>query len=308
MQTTINDTCLFRGTGLHSGHPVEMTICPAPANHGIKFRRTDADISKDIPALWNYVIPSRLCTTLGFGNMPLVSTIEHVMFALAACGVHNALVCLDGPEVPIMDGSAEPFVSAIRACGTHKLREEVQVLRVLRPVAVSHGDARAELYPAALPRIEFEIDFDDPAIGKCHRTLQFGGKVPANMLSDSRTFCMNGDIEEMKARGLALGGSLDNAVVFDNGKVLTPGGLRHRDEPLRHKMLDAIGDLALAGAPILGQYIGRRAGHALTRELLVSLFAQKDAWEMVPLGADENDLIPSLSEDLTPHLDMVAAL
>lgn len=243
----------------------------------------------DIPALWNRAILSPLCTLIANDHGASVSTIEHVMAALAGCAVHNALIEVDGPEVPILDGSSAEFVAEILRAGLVNLRRPVQVLRILAPVEVREGKSFARLEPADMLEIDFRIDFADAAIGSQSKCLNMSNGAFVRELSDSRTFCRNADVIAMRERGLALGGSLHNAIVVDGDRILSPGGLRHADEPVRHKMLDALGDLALAGMPIIGRYIGERAGHSLTNRLLHALFAQTDAWSidpgLLPIGA-----------------------
>ncbi|QYX55890.1 UDP-3-O-acyl-N-acetylglucosamine deacetylase [Roseovarius sp. SCSIO 43702] len=282
MQTTIGQIAEFEGIGLHSGAPARLCIHPAAAGAGIRFRRLDvAAEAADIPALWDHVVQTPLCTRLENEHGTSVSTVEHVMAALMGCGIHNALVTVDGPEVPILDGSSISFVRGILTAGLTRLDAPVLALRVLKPVEVARGAARARLSPHDALLIEFDIDFADSAIGVQKKRLNMSNGSFVRELSDSRTFCRKADIDTMLANGLARGGTLDNAVVFDGDKVLSPGGLRHADEAVRHKMLDALGDLALAGAPILGHYEGSRAGHALTNELLRVLFATPGAVEWV---------------------------
>jgi UDP-3-O-[3-hydroxymyristoyl] N-acetylglucosamine deacetylase len=235
-----------------------------------------------IPARWGAVLRSPLCTKLQNSSGLTVSTVEHLMAALAGCGVHNALVEIDGPEVPILDGSAAPFVRGIMQRGLRRLHAPVRALEVLAEVTVRDGDATATIAPADTLRIDFEIDFTDAAIGFQRLGLVMNNGTFARELCDSRTFCRQSDVDAMRANGLALGGTPgENAVVFDGDKVLSPGGLRHADEPVRHKMLDALGDLALAGAPLIGHYTGVRAGHSLTNTLLRKLFATPDAVRMI---------------------------
>lgn len=295
MQNTIKSAIRFDGVGLHGGSPVRITLRPAVAGHGIWFRRTD--IRKGdamIPALYDAVERTALCTRLVNGAGVSVSTVEHLLAALAGTGVHNALIEIDGPEVPILDGSAAPFVRAIVARGLRRQAAPVVAFEVLATVTVEHAGARATLMPADRLRIEFHIDFDDPAIGRQSRSLDMANGAFARELCDSRTFCRLGDVQEMQRGGLALGGSLDNAVVVDGGRVLTPGGLRHSDEAVRHKMLDALGDLALAGGPVLGHYIGERAGHSLTNTLLRTLFATPGAVRPVICDAATTARLPGV--------------
>ena len=283
MQNTIKSPISFGGKGLHSGAPATLTIRPAGAHHGIWFSRMDVAVGdRLIPARWDAVNRSPLCTKLENATGLSVSTVEHLMAALSGCGIHNALIEIDGPEVPILDGSAAPFVRGIMQRGIRKLAAPVMAFEVLTEVTVREGDAEASIAPSDTLRIDFEIDFADPAIGHQQKSLVMNNGAFARELCDSRTFCRQADVDAMQANGLALGGnSGENAVVFDGDKVLSPGGLRHADEPVRHKMLDALGDLALAGVPLLGHYTGKRAGHALTNTLLRKLFATPGAVRMI---------------------------
>ena len=279
LQNTIDTTVSFIGTGLHSGRPAKLVIKPAPAGHGVKFVRVDIEVGDAVvPARCDAVEQTQLCTKIVNASGVYVSTIEHVMAALAGCGIHNALLEIDGPEVPILDGSAAPFVRKILETGTRKLEEPIWALKVLRSVEVHRGEAWARLSPADEMKIDFSIDFEDEAIGQQHKALNMANGSFVRELCDSRTFCRQSDVDAMRENGLALGGTLENAVVVEGNKVLSPGGLRHSDEAVRHKMLDALGDLALAGAPILGVYTGSRAGHAMTNALLRELFESEGAY------------------------------
>ena len=278
MQHTLRTSVTFKGVGLHSGAPATMVIRPAAAGYGIWFKRTDIALGDAmIPALYDAAEQTPLCTRLVNAAGVSVSTVEHVMAALSGCGVHNALIEIDGPEIPIVDGSAAPFVRGIMARGVQAQASPVLAYEVLRPVTVERDGARATLTPADRLKIEFHIDFADAAIGRQSKTLDMDNGAFARELCDSRTFCRRADVELMHENGLGLGGTLDNAVVVDGDTILTPGGLRHEDEAVRHKMLDALGDLALAGGPILGHYVGERAGHTLTNALLRELFATPGA-------------------------------
>ena len=306
MQTTIKSPVTFNGAGLHSGETARVTIRPASAEHGIWFKRTDIALGDVlIPARYDVVLQSPLCTKLVNAAGVSVSTVEHIMAALAGCGVHNALIEIDGPEVPILDGSAVAFVREIMRRGLQRLNAPVRAFEVLKPVTVTMGDATASLAPSAMMKIEFHIDFEDQAIGRQSKLLNMGNGSFARELSDSRTFCRQVDVDMMQANGLALGGAPGvNAVVFDGAQVVSPGGLRHADEPVRHKMLDALGDLALAGAPLIGHYTGTRAGHSITNQLLRTLFATPDAVRMVCCDADQAALLPGhgLHWDEIPHV------
>jgi UDP-3-O-[3-hydroxymyristoyl] N-acetylglucosamine deacetylase len=304
MQTTVKSVIRLSGIGLHSGRPVRLTIHPAGAHHGIWFRRTDVAGNGMIPARHDSVETSPLCTLLVNEAGVSVSTVEHVMAALSGCGVLNAIVELDGPEVPILDGSAAGFVRAILKAGIRRQAAPVHAIEVLRRVAVYSGDASATLEPADELEIDFSIDFADAAIGRQHKVLRLSNGTFVRELCDSRTFCRQDDVAAMHAVGKALGGSLDNAVVVDGDRVVNPGGLRHADEAVRHKMLDALGDLALAGAPILGRYTGIRAGHAMTNTLLHALFSDPLAYRVRTLSEAECRVLPGagLEKDVFVHL------
>ena len=292
MQTTLKREATLVGMGLHSGRPVRMVIRPATSG-GIRFRRVDvSDRDNLVPARWDLVTDTRLCTLLSNAAGVSVGTVEHVMAALAGTGVTHAIIDLDGPEVPIMDGSALRFVQAILRTGLKAVPGPLRAIRVLKPVADVQGEVVAELVPAETLSIDFAIDFPDAAIGRQARRLDMENGAFVHELADCRTFCRRVEVETMQANGLALGGSLDNAVVVEGDKVLNPGGFRRSDEFVRHKMLDALGDLALAGAPILGAYRGVRAGHGATNRLLRRLFATEGAWEEVTLDAEAARHLP----------------
>lgn len=295
MQNTLAKSVTFTGQGLHSGAPVRMVVTPAAEGHGIWFRRTDLPAADArIPARWDAVVPSRLCTLVSNASGASVSTIEHIMAALAGLAVSNAEIEIDGPEVPILDGSSVPFVAGLLSAGIVAQSAPVRALRVLRAVEVREGEAVARLEPADMLEIDFAIDFTDAAIGRQEKRLNMSNGAFVRELCDSRTFCRNAEVQAMREKGLALGGTLENAVVFEGDRVLSPGGLRHRDEPVRHKMLDALGDLALAGGPILGRYTGHRAGHALTNRLLRALFDTPGAWAWVDCAGRTGAKLPGM--------------
>lgn len=285
MQTTLKSQVAFEGIGLHLGEPVRVVLNPAAAGTGIVFRRVDLPEQPMLAAKWDSVIVSPLNTRLTNESGVTVSTIEHLMAALSGCGVHNALIDIDGPEVPILDGSAVSFVRGIVNAGLTRLSAPLRAIEILKDVAVSEGKAFAQLSPSTTLQIDFAIDFADAAIGKQHKTLNMANGTFVRELCDSRTFCRSADVDHMRANGLALGGTMENAVVVDGAHVLTPGGLRHPDEAVRHKMLDALGDLYTAGAPIIGRYTGTRAGHAMTNRLLHALFADPQSWRWVTCDA-----------------------
>ncbi len=282
MQATLKTSVTFKGVGLHAGQPATMVVRPALPGSGIVFRRMDIlGEAGRLPARWDTVEVSPLNTRLRNAAGVTISTIEHVMAALSGCGIHNAYIELDGPEIPIMDGSSAAFVREFVSAGVAQLDAPMRAIKILDTVTVTEGDATATLSPATSLQIAFDIDFADAAIGTQQKTLNMANGAFVRELCDSRTFCRAVDVDAMRANGLALGGTMENAVVVDGDKVLSPGGLRHSDEAVRHKMLDALGDLYTAGAPILGRYTGHKAGHALTNKLLRALFAQPKAWRWV---------------------------
>ena len=282
MQRTLKHPIRIAGKGLHSGQMAELRLLPASAEYGIWFRRVDvADRDNLIPALYDHVSGTHLCTRLTNAEGVEVSTVEHLMAALAGTGVHNALIEIDGPEIPIMDGSSDRFVSAITKAGLLEQSAPIRAIRILKPVSVHIDGVSAALLPADNLEIEFTIDFDDVAIGRQSKRLNMSNGAFVRELSDSRTFCRRSDVDLMRSAGLALGGGLENAIVVDGADILNPEGFRHHDECVRHKMLDALGDLYLAGAPVIGRYCGDKAGHSATNLLLRKLFSTPNAWEMI---------------------------
>ena len=282
---------------------MRVSVQPASAEYGIWFRRTDVSgYDPLIPAKWDRVSNTELNTRISNDDGVCVSTIEHLMAALAGCGVHNALIEINGPEVPLLDGSSAPFVAGILARGVRKLDMPVRAIRVLKPIHVNQGEAMVTLMPSDELKIDFEIDFADSVIGHQTKSLNMANGAFVHELCNSRTFCRQADIDQMRERGLIMGGSMTSAVVVDGEKVVTPGGMRHMDEPVRHKMLDALGDLALAGAPILARYVGHRAGHSMTNQLLRALFADSTAFEMVECSDEMTNRLPGAglkSADIT---------
>ncbi|MEM9146509.1 MAG: UDP-3-O-acyl-N-acetylglucosamine deacetylase [Pseudomonadota bacterium] len=288
MRSTVKSTVAFQGTGLHSGRPLRARICPTAAGTGIVFRRTDVKQGQgDIPARFDHVTDTMLCTRLSNAEGVSIGTVEHLMAALAACGVSDALIMIDGPEVPIMDGSAAPFVRGILGAGLKALPGSRQALKVVSPVEVVDGDRIARLVPAERFQMSFLIDFPDPAIGRQILARDLVGPAVVHELSDCRTFGRLSDGEALRLAGLARGASLENAVIVDGGRILNSAGLRRADEFVRHKMLDAVGDLALAGAPIIGRFEGVRGGHEMTNRLLHALFGRPLAFRRVEAAADQ---------------------
>jgi UDP-3-O-[3-hydroxymyristoyl] N-acetylglucosamine deacetylase len=280
------------GVGLHSGLRVNLTLRPAQPGHGIIFRRTDLGIG--IPARFDHVVDTRLATVLGLADgIARIGTVEHLMAALVGSAIDNVLIEVDGPELPILDGSAAPFLFLLDCAGSIEQDAPRSVIQVRRPVRVSDGDAFAELRPAKPGStgldMALSIDFAAAAIGRQALSLGLTPESFRHELARARTFTLAEEIDQMRAAGYARGGSLDNAVVVDQARVLNPAGLRMRDEFARHKLLDAVGDLALAGGPLCGRFIAHRSGHALNNRLLRGLFSDAAAWREIsaePLAAE----------------------
>lgn len=280
-QTTLRDQAAVSGIGVHSGLPVTLTLHPADANTGLVFVRSGVQGRRDreIRADVRSVTATELQTVLGDSSGPLVCTAEHVLAALRGLGVDNAVIELDGPEVPILDGSAAPFVAAIDQVGIVTLSAPRRYIQVLKPVRVARDDAYGELRPYARGfRIEAEIEFDNPLIGRQAVALDVEPGSFRRELARARTFGFMRDVAKLWSSGFALGASFENTLVVTENRVLNPDGLRFPDEFVRHKALDAIGDLALAGAPLLGAYRSVRGGHKLNHAVLSALMADPDAW------------------------------
>src|SRR6266404_178489 len=282
-QTTLRSQSTVTGVGVHCGLPVSLTLGPAPVGAGFIFVCTNADgRDGEVHATADGVIATEFATVLGGREGALVSTAEHVLAALRGMGVDNATIELDGPEVPIMDGSAAAFVAAIDQAGILTQSASRRFIQVLKPVQVVMGDSFGELRPyAAGFRAEVEIDFTNPVIGRQNYVLDLSAERFRREISRARTFgCMN-DVARLWSAGFALGASFENSVVFDETRLLNPEGLRYSDECARHKVLDAIGDLALAGLPLLGAYRSVRGGHKLNHAVLTALMADRSAWRVV---------------------------
>jgi len=284
-QQTLKNSIHCSGVALHSGAKVNMVLHPAESDTGIVFRRTDAAGGTEIQALWRNAVETPLCTTLVDERGNQVATIEHLMSALNACGIDNAVIELNGPEVPIMDGSAAPFVFLIECAGVAVQSAPRRALRILSEVSVSEPHRSASLAPGAGFTVGFEIDFGDTLIGRQEWFTEVNESSFKRDVARARTFGLVQDIEKMRAMGLARGGSLDNAIVVNGHEILNEEGLRFHNEFVRHKVLDSIGDLYLVGTPIIGHFQGDRAGHALTLRLLHALFAEEGAWEWTEMTA-----------------------
>jgi UDP-3-O-[3-hydroxymyristoyl] N-acetylglucosamine deacetylase len=281
-QTTLASEISLTGTGVHSGAPVSITLCPADGDTGIRFLLSNGDADgTEIAADPRSVTGVTLCTVLGDGNGASIATVEHLLAALSGLGVDNALIEIDSSEVPIMDGSASRFVEAIDEAGLAELEAPRRFLKVLKRIAVEDAGAFGELTPNNGFHIDVEIDFDSPLIGAQRIEIDVNPGSFRRELSRARTFGFMKDVERLWAAGLALGASLENTVAIGDDRVINREGLRFSDEFVRHKALDAVGDLALAGAPILGSFRSYRGGHRLNALVLKALFADPDAWTMI---------------------------
>lgn len=277
-QRTIARPVECTGLGVHSGKNVNMTIRPAPANHGIKFVRTDLPGFPEIPAHFNRVVDTSLATVIGY-NGCIVSTIEHLMASFAGLSIDNAIVALDAYEVPIMDGSAGPFTEAIRSAGITEQNGPRCFFMINEPIELTDGDRSVAIYPDVDFRITCTIDFDHPLVRRQTVTFEMDEDRFATDVSRARTFGFYHEVEYLKRFGFARGGSLENAVVLGSDGVMNGDGLRYEDEFVRHKLLDCIGDFSLLGMPMLGHVVTHRSGHAFNHAFLEKFFASKSAWD-----------------------------
>ncbi|HEY8565784.1 MAG TPA: UDP-3-O-acyl-N-acetylglucosamine deacetylase [Beijerinckiaceae bacterium] len=287
-QTTLRSSACLTGIGVHSGDDVKVVLHPAEANHGVVFLRTGLPKGRDrlISAKHLAVTATELCTVIGDRETGAVATVEHLMSAFCGLGLDNVLVEIDGPEAPILDGSAAPIVEAIDSVGLVSTASSRRHLKVLKPVRVAQGDAFAELSPYDRGfRVDVEIAFDNAVIGRQRRSIDVTPGAYRREVSRARTFGFMRDVEKLWKAGFALGASLDNTVAIGDEAVINPEGLRYADEFVRHKMLDAIGDLSLAGLPLLGSYRSYRGGHRLNFAVLEALFSDRTNYAVVDSGA-----------------------
>ncbi|QIB66616.1 UDP-3-O-acyl-N-acetylglucosamine deacetylase [Kineobactrum salinum] len=281
-QRTLRNAIKATGVGLHTGEKVYLTLWPAPVNAGIVFRRVDLDPVVEIPARAENVGDTTLSTTL-FADGERVSTVEHLLAAMAGLGIDNAFIDVSASEVPIMDGSAGPFVFLIQSAGIEEQNAAKKFIRIKRPVTVEDGDKVASFLPFDGFKVSFSIDFDHPVFRdrSPHAEIDFSSTSFVKEVSRARTFGFMHEIEYLRSQGLARGGSVDNAIVVDEYRILNQDGLRYDDEFVKHKILDAIGDLYLLGNSLIGEFRAHKSGHALNNASLRALIAQPDAWEMV---------------------------
>lgn len=278
-QQTIKRSVACHGIGIHSGRPAHLVMHPAPANSGVNFIRTDLPGAPVIPARSSRVVDSSLATTLG-SDRAYVSTVEHLLAALAGLKIDNVRVELSGPELPILDGSAAPFTALLQKAGTRTLRWPRAFFQMTKPLEISDGDKFIGIEPAPVSKLTYSIDFPHPAIGRQHFTFQVGAKAFCRDIAPARTFGFLQDVQKLQANGQALGGSLENAIVLDAAGVINPEGLRFPDEFVRHKILDLMGDLALLGWPILGHIRVSKGSHALHQQFMQTLLDQQEAWRL----------------------------
>jgi UDP-3-O-[3-hydroxymyristoyl] N-acetylglucosamine deacetylase len=275
------------GIGLHSGKKVNLKIKPAPPGNGIKFVRTDLSDNRPIQAHFENVVDTNMSTTIGCNGCK-ISTVEHLMAAFFGLGVDNAIVEVDGPEIPIMDGSSAPFVFLIRSVGIREQKKPKEFILIKKALKIEDGNRSIKIYPSRELKISFMIDFQHPLLRKQKYELSFSGKDFINEISRARTFGFLSDSQIIKEAGLAKGVSLDNTIVIDDFRVLNEDGLRYKDEFVRHKVLDFIGDLAVIGAPVIGRFQVQKSGHSLNRAMLQKLVASKQCWErLVPKEHEE---------------------
>ena len=292
-QKTLKNSIGCSGVGLHTGAKVTMTILPAEADSGIRFKRIDISGGQAIiEADWRNVVDSRLCSTIANKDGVSIATIEHLMAAFAGLGIDNALVEINGPEVPIMDGSAAPFAFLIECAGVRELDAPRKAIRIKKSIEVREPNRYATLAPSEIFTLGFDIEFASPAVASQSHSVMLADGAFKKQVARARTFGFEHEVAALRAAGLLKGGSLDNAVVVSGDKVLNDSGLRYTDEFVRHKILDSVGDLYLAGLPIIGHFHGSRSGHALNHRLLEALFADPSAYEIVPMAA-----VPSRTDD-----------
>lgn len=305
-QRTLKEPITCEGVGLHSGAPVKLSLIPAPANHGIVFVRTDLPRPVEIRASAENVVDTSLATTLGKDGVK-VGTVEHLMAALSGLGIDNLRIEIDGPEVPIMDGSAAPFAYLVKTAGVRVLSEPKSFLVIKKPVTVVDGDKEATLSPATRFRIDCTIDFKHPLISDQGVSFEFSDRNFSREIARARTFGFLRDVEMLKKMGLARGGGLENAIVVDEFSILNPDGLRFPDEFARHKLLDAIGDVSLFGRPVIGHLRVFKTGHALNHKLVMKVLSDASSYEIVRARRRDVERLDLRLPDLAGSLEPLVA-
>lgn len=295
-QKTLRTAVEFEGNGVHGGRKAVLTLHPAAANHGIVFRRSDIDGPHNlIPARWNNVVNTNMCTVIGSKDGLTVSTVEHLMAALAGCEIDNVLIDVDGPETPIMDGSSAPFVTLIESVGSVEQNVPRRALQIDQAIMIDEGQKHLSIQPHEHLAVDFQTQFENSRLASGHLAVNLINGTFNKLISPARTFGFRADIEKLQAAGLGLGGTLENALVVDGEEVLNDGGLRFDDECVRHKILDCVGDFYLAGGPILGHIKGIRAGHALNNALLRKIFATPGACSWVNMLRSAQHANPAIA-------------
>lgn len=284
-QCTIAAPLHISGTGLHTGNTINMVLLPAKAGSGIIFERREGNSATRIKACAENVVDTRMATVIGTNGVR-VSTIEHLMAALVACHIDNLLIQIDGPEVPIMDGSATPFINRIHSVGVTRLEQSRKLISITRPIHLQEGEKRISIIPSRFFRISFELDFNHPCIKRQSRSVKVSPQTFCQDIASARTFGFYEEVEYLKSQGLAKGGSLDNAVVIGKDRILNPEGLRFADEFVRHKILDTIGDFSLLGHSILGHIKSHKAGHDMNHKMVEKIQATPDAWRYIEFNKE----------------------
>ncbi|OQY20493.1 MAG: UDP-3-O-[3-hydroxymyristoyl] N-acetylglucosamine deacetylase [Desulfobacteraceae bacterium 4572_35.1] len=299
-QCTISKPSKISGIGLHTGNNITMRLHPAPANTGVIFHKTDGEHTQSIKATSANVVDTKMATVIGANNVS-VSTIEHFMAALTACHIDNLHVYIDGPEVPIMDGSAAPFINLLQKTGVSRLNTSRKMLVINKPIKLVEGDKQISIIPSRFFKISFSLSFNHPCVREQHRSVNLTPESLRQEVASARTFGFYEEVEYLKSIGLARGGSLQNAVVIGKDKIINPEGLRYHDEFVRHKILDTIGDFSLLGYNILGHIKSDKSGHDLNHKMVEKILATPDSWRIVEFSeADLNEAIKLPVQQLQP--------
>ncbi|MBW1764543.1 MAG: UDP-3-O-acyl-N-acetylglucosamine deacetylase [Deltaproteobacteria bacterium] len=306
IQRTVRDDVSCTGIGLHSGEKVKITIKPAPPDSGIKFIQKGQSVNRIIKVHFDNVIDTNMCTTIG-SNGFRVSTIEHLMAAFFGFGIDNARVLIEGSEVPIMDGSSAPFIFLIKSVGIREQKKPKKFMVIKKALKIQDGNRSIAIYPSKELKISYTIDFHHPMLRNQEYELCFSGKEFIKEISRARTFGFLSDVQVLKEAGLAKGGSLDNAIVIDDFRILNEDGLRYKDEFVRHKILDFLGDLAILGTPVIGRFVIQKSGHSLNLAMLKKLIANKRCWKRISMENPEEGIQNSVKIPVFGSLEKVPA-